>query len=75
MAEGASKLDKRNQESCERREIVEKGSVCDKCLELVLQWKEALFYPRSAQLIIEIVRKGQNVSECSEYVSFSTSTT
>jgi hypothetical protein len=52
-----------------------KSSACDKCLELVLQRKEALFGMRSAQLIIEILRNGQNVSTCSEFVSCSTSNT
>jgi hypothetical protein len=72
MAEGAKYA---NNRKVVNEEVVEKSSACDKCLALELQLKEALLEQTSAQLIIEILRKGQNVSTCSEYVSNSTSAT
>jgi hypothetical protein len=61
MAEGVSRAGG-SQESCERKEVVEKSCARDKCLGLELQLKEALLELSSAQLVIEILRKGQNVS-------------
>lgn len=64
-----------SQESCERKEVVEKSCACDKCLEVELQLKEALLEPSYAQVIIGILRKGQSVGTCIGYISNSTSTT
>jgi hypothetical protein len=74
MAEGAIPTDD-SQQSCEQKEVIEKSSACDKCLELELQLKETLLELSSVQSIIEIVQKAQNMSMCSEHISNSTSTT
>jgi hypothetical protein len=44
------------------KEVAKKNSACDECLELQDQLKEALLELSSAQLIIEILQKGSNVS-------------
>jgi hypothetical protein len=61
MAEVAIHTDN-SQESCERKQVVEKNPACDKCLELELILKEALLELSFAQLIVEILRKDRNVS-------------
>jgi hypothetical protein len=50
------------------REGIKKESACGKCIEMEMQLKEALIALNSAQLIIEILQKGSNMSTIPEHV-------
>jgi len=50
------------------REGIKGESACGKCIEMETQLKEAVIELSSAQLIIEILQKGSNMSTSPEHV-------
>ena len=57
------------------REGINKESACEKCIETETQLQETLIELISAQLIIEKLQKGSNMSTTPEHVSNKISTT